>query len=389
MNALEILLGRRWILKSRDRELYYQVKDQLGAVKRFLTEKLGYQVIVNPYLIKAEKMPAKPENWMGILEFHHKIEYVFFCIVLMFLEEKEAEEQFVLSELTEYIQGQYREEQVDWTIYSFRRHLIKVLKYCVSCGILNVDDGNEESFARDDSSEVLYENTGVSRYFMKNFTQDIMGFSSPEDFQKEEWIGVDEDRGIVRRQRVYRRLLMTMGMYRDPETEEDFAYVKNFRNMIQGELSEFLDCELHVHRSGAFLILGEDCRMGRCFPEENTLSDIVLLVNSLIGEKIQEGKIVPGAEEQIVLPREAFLGILEECRERYSRGFIKTYREMTTKEFCQEVLSYMKELSLIEERRGDIWVSGAAGKIAGQYPKDFLEELNIGETKKVGGKDEQ
>ena len=389
MNALEILLGRRWILKSRDRELYYQVKDQLGVVKRFLTEKLGYQVIVNPYLIKAEKMPAKPENWMGILEFHHKIEYVFFCIVLMFLEEKEAEEQFVLSELTEYIQGQYREEQVDWTIYSFRRHLIKVLKYCVSCGILNVDDGNEESFARDDSSEVLYENTGVSRYFMKNFTQDIMGFSSPEDFQKEEWIGVDEDRGIVRRQRVYRRLLMTMGMYRDPETEEDFAYVKNFRNMIQGELSEFLDCELHVHRSGAFLILGEDCRMGRCFPEENTLSDIVLLVNSLIGEKIQEGKIVPGAEEQIVLPREAFLGILEECRERYSRGFIKTYREMTTKEFCQEVLSYMKELSLIEERRGDIWVSGAAGKIAGQYPKDFLEELNIGETKKVGGKDEQ
>ena len=389
MNALEILLGRRWILKSRDRELYYQVKDQLGAVKRFLTEKLGYQVIVNPYLIKAEKMPAKPENWMGILEFHHKIEYVFFCIVLMFLEEKEAEEQFVLSELTEYIQGQYREEQVDWTIYSFRRHLIKVLKYCVSCGILNVDDGNEESFARDDSSEVLYENTGVSRYFIKNFTQDIMGFSSPEDFQKEEWIGVDEDRGIVRRQRVYRRLLMTMGMYRDPETEEDFAYVKNFRNMIQGELSEFLDCELHVHRSGAFLILGEDCRMGRCFPEENTLSDIVLLVNSLIGEKIQEGKIVPGAEEQILLPREAFLGILEECRERYSRGFIKTYREMTTKEFCQEVLSYMKELSLIEERRGDIWVSGAAGKIAGQYPKDFLEELNIGETKKVGGKDEQ
>lgn len=389
MNALEILLGRRWILKSRDRELYYQVKDQLGAVKRFLTEKLGYQVIVNPYLIKAEKMPAKPENWMGILEFHHKIEYVFFCIVLMFLEEKEAEEQFVLSELTEYIQGQYREEQVDWTIYSFRRHLIKVLKYCVSCGILNVDDGNEESFARDDSSEVLYENTGVSRYFMKNFTQDIMGFSSPEDFQKEEWIGVDEDRGIVRRQRVYRRLLMTMGMYRDPETEEDFAYVKNFRNMIQGELSEFLDCELHVHRSGAFLILGEDCRMGRCFPEENTLSDIVLLVNSLIGEKIQEGKIVPGAEEQILLPREAFLGILEECRERYSRGFIKTYREMTTKEFCQEVLSYMKELSLIEEKRGDIWVSGAAGKIAGQYPKDFLEELNIGETKKVGGKDEQ
>ena len=54
MNALEILLGRRWILKSRDRELYYRMKDEAPAIKKFLTEKLGYQMIVNPYLIKIE-----------------------------------------------------------------------------------------------------------------------------------------------------------------------------------------------------------------------------------------------------------------------------------------------------------------------------------------------
>lgn len=67
---------------------------------------------------------------------------------------------------------------------------------------------------------------------MKNFTQDIMGYHSPEDFEKEEWIDVNEDRG-VRRQRVYRRLLMSMGMYKDSDSEEDFAYVRNYRNMIQ------------------------------------------------------------------------------------------------------------------------------------------------------------
>ena len=186
MRALEILLERRWILKSREKELYYQIKDELGTVKKFLMEKLGYQVIVNPYLVKVEKMPAIPENWMGIQEFTRKIEYVFFCMILMFLEEKEAEEQFVLSELTEYIQGQYREEQIDWTVYQYRRHLIKVIKYCVNCGILNLNDGSEENFARDDTSEVLYENTGVSRYFMKNFTQDIMGYTTPEDQAEKE-----------------------------------------------------------------------------------------------------------------------------------------------------------------------------------------------------------
>ena len=210
MNTLEILLNRRWILKARDRELYYQVKEALasGEEKRFLREKMGYQVIVNPYLIKVEKMPAKPENWMGIMEFKDPVEYVFFCIVLMFLEEKEAEEQFVLSELTEYIQSQYEKEQIDWTIYRYRRHLIKVMKYCTFCGILQVDDGSEDGFARDYTGEVLYENTGASRYFMKNFTQDIMSYAKPEDFEKEEWIDVNEDRGIVRRQRVYRKLLM-------------------------------------------------------------------------------------------------------------------------------------------------------------------------------------
>ena len=92
-------------------------------------------------------MPAVPENWMGILDFKEPVEYVFFCLVLMFLEEKEAEEQFVLSELTEYVQSQYEGEQIDWTVYRYRRHMIKVMKYCTACGLLNIDDGSEEGFA--------------------------------------------------------------------------------------------------------------------------------------------------------------------------------------------------------------------------------------------------
>ena len=376
MNVLEILLNRRWILKSRDRELYYQVKEKLasGEEKKFLREKLGYQVIVNPYLIKVEKMPAVPENWMGILDFKEPVEYVFFCLVLMFLEEKEAEEQFVLSELTEYVQSQYEGEQIDWTVYRYRRHMIKVMKYCTACGLLNIDDGSEEGFARDYTGEVLYENTGASRYFMKNFTQDIMGYHSPEDFEKEEWIDVNEDRGIVRRQRVYRRLLMSMGMYKDSDSEEDFAYVRNYRNMIQGELSELFDCELQVHRNSAFLILNENSHLGRCFPEENTLSDIVLLFNRILQEKLQTGEIQVPLNEQISIPREAFQRLAEECRERFGAAWNKTYREMTFGEIYREMADYMKELMLIEEKQDEIVIRQAAGKIMGVYPADFSLE---------------
>ncbi|MCM1045749.1 MAG: TIGR02678 family protein [Candidatus Gastranaerophilales bacterium] len=371
MNTLEILLSRRWILKSRDKELYYQVKDEIGEVKKFLMEKMGYQVIVNPYLVKVEKIPAKAERWMGIQEFTEPVEYAFFCLILMFLENKEAEEQFVLSELTEYVQGQYQEEQIDWTIYRYRRHLIKAMKYCVSVGILNVDDGSEEGFAKDQSGEVLYQNTGVSRFFMRNFTQNIMDYANYTDFLKAEWIDVDEDRGIVRRQRVYRSLLMSMGIYRTEENEEDFAYVRNYRNMIQGELEGLIPCELQVYRSSAYLILGEDCRMGWFLPEENTLSDIVLLCGQLVREKADSGTYEVLSDERIRISRETFRGLLEECKEKFGSGFIKTYREMVTEEFFREISAYFINLELIEEQRDDVLIKPILGRVVGRYPADF------------------
>ena len=377
MNVLEILLNKRWILKSRERELYYQVKDEIPAVKKFLTEKLGYQVIVNPYMVKLEKIPATPQSWMGIREFTEKTEYGFFCMILMFLEGKEAEEQFVLSELTEYVQGQYEEEKVDWTVYRYRRYLIKVLKYCTAMGILEMNDGDEEGFVKDESREVLYENTGVSRYFMRNFTQDIMNYTGIEDFQKAEWIDINEERGIVRRQRVYRSLLMSMGLCRSFGNEEDYNYVKNYRNMIQGDLEEWIPCELQVYRSGAYLVLGEESRLGRTLPEENTLSDIMLLCAGLIRERVDKGVYQVPREECIRISKEEFRALLEECKSRFSCGFSKMYREMLTETFCREVYEFFLEMELIREEWEDVIILPVVGKIIGVYPGDFVKAKGL------------
>lgn len=377
MNVLEILLNKRWILKSRERELYYQVKDEIPAVKKFLTEKLGYQVIVNPYMVKLEKIPATPQSWMGIREFTEKTEYGFFCMILMFLEGKEAEEQFVLSELTEYVQGQYEEEKVDWTVYRYRRYLIKVLKYCTAMGILEMNDGDEEGFVKDESREVLYENTGASRYFMRNFTQDIMNYTGIEDFQKAEWIDINEERGIVRRQRVYRSLLMSMGLCRSFGNEEDYNYVKNYRNMIQGDLEEWIPCELQVYRSGAYLVLGEESRLGRTLPEENTLSDIMLLCAGLIRERVDKGVYQVPKEECIRISKEEFRALLEECKSRFSCGFSKMYREMLTETFCREVYEFFLEMELIREEWEDVIILPVVGKIIGVYPEDFVKAKGL------------
>lgn len=384
MNVLETLLNRRWILKSRDRDLYYQVRDELGDVKKFLTEKLGYQVVVNPYLIKVEKMPARASVWMGIQEFNDRIQYVFLCLILSFLEDKEAEEQFVLSELTEYIQAGYGEEQIDWTSYSYRRHLIRVVKFCVSCGMIELDDGSEDQFMRDAGGDVLYENTGASRYFMRNFSRDIMDYSRPEDFADDEWIDVDTDRGLARRQRVYRKLLMCPGMYREGENDEDFAYIKNLRNRVSEELEELLDCELQVHRGSAFLIVGESGSLGRCFPEEKTMSDIALLCFRQFQEQVESGAWELPLDECLTVTEAEFRRVVEECKAQYGAGFIKTYREMATGDFYQEVKYYMESLDFIEIRGDQMVIWPAAGKIAGQYPWDYMPEEEHERAGKAG-----
>ena len=129
MNELEVLLGRRWILKSEDKELYYKVRDAVGELRKYSTDKLGCQIIDNSLMIKMEKIPVVPEAFMGILQFSSKEEYVYLCMLLMFLEDKDAQDdQFILSQLTEYMSAGMPGELTDWTLYVNRRRLIKVLR---------------------------------------------------------------------------------------------------------------------------------------------------------------------------------------------------------------------------------------------------------------------
>lgn len=122
MKELEMLLEHFWIYKEENKELYYAIKDSIPKFKNFLNEKLGYHIIVNSNVIKLEKIPGRAESFMGIEDFADSMEYAFLCLLLMFLEDKTKEEQFVLSEITEYIKGSFMgKEEVDWTLYRHRK----------------------------------------------------------------------------------------------------------------------------------------------------------------------------------------------------------------------------------------------------------------------------
>lgn len=372
MKELETLLNRRWVLKSEDKELYYQVRDAIGEIRRFATDKMGCQVIENSILVKLEKIPAIPETFMGIMDFTSREEYAFLCILLMFLEDKDAQEQFILSQLTEYIAANMPGGAPDWTIYTSRRRLVKVLRYATAQELLRVTDGSDDVFMDERSGEVLYENTGASRYFMRNFSRDIMGYAKPDDFQESEWFEMDEDRGIARRHRVYKRLMFSVGMYREGGSEEDFEYLKYYGRRMAEDLEKEFACQVHIHRGSAFLLMGEDCHMGAAFPGNNVLSDIVLLICARIREYVDAGTWEIRADETLRVDKVEFERMLKSVKAECGAGFTKQYREMPEGEFVREMTEEMERLMFVGKAAGQIIIYPAAGKVEGHYPKDFL-----------------
>ena len=373
MKELEALLEKRWILKTEDKELYYKVRDSIGEIRRFATDKMGCQVIENSLLVKMEKIPAIPESFMGIEEFTSREEYAFLCILLMFLEDKDAEEQFILSQLTEYVSANMPGQPVDWTLYTSRRRMVKVLRYAVAQGIVKVTDGSDDVFMDEESGEVLYENTGASRYFMRNFSRDIMEYTRPEDFRESDWFEMNEDRGIARRHRVYKRLLFSVGMYRNAGAEEDFEYLKYYGRRLAEDLEQNFDCQVHIHKGSAFLLSGEDCHIGTTFPGNNALSDILLLCCAKIREKVESGVWKTGNDDTIRVEKIEFEQMLREVKAESGLGFTKNYREMPEGEFVREITENLERWTFIkcEEKEHQVIIYPSAGKMTGCYPDDY------------------
>lgn len=382
MNILEELMNERWISKYRDRDKYYRIKDEISEVRSFLVEKLGYRIISNSSLIKLEKLPGEALPWMGIREFKDTSDYALFCVILMFLEDKDAEEQFVLSQLTEYITGNYPEGQMPWTVYANRQRLIRVMKFCMKNDLFVIDDGNGDQFVTDLETEALYENTGLSRYFTRTFTRDISANKSVADFFQSEWLDMNEDRGVIRRQRVYRKLLLSLGLYRENGQDEDFNYVKNYRSVIENDLEQLVDATLQVYKSSAYLILGETGDLGKIFPARNSLSDAILLLHGEIRERVESGVLKVEVNERINLPLIKLEEIIRTTRTKYGSGFSKAFREMPDSEFTQTIVEEMEGLDFlrIDHVTEEAEIMPVAGKLTGRYPERYLEQKSGEET---------
>lgn len=380
MTTIELLLSHFWIVKETDRDDYYAVKHDINNknTKRFLENMLGWKLIHTERLLKLEKVPAHASSFMGIQEFTEISDYCFLCAILMFLEDREDSSQFLLSELIRYVETVLKDYmEVDWTSFSTRKSLVRALQFAESTGMLKTYEGNTSLYSSEQSSEVLYENTGLSRYFCSSFTTDIRKYRSWHDFEGKQVEEVNEERGDIRTNRVFRTLVTSPEMYWSEENNADALYLRNKRNYIAKAMEENIGGKLIVNHNNAAVVY-EDCYPTCDYhPTSSMLSEIVLLVCHTIHEMSKDArKLTVRADDTILISKDRFRNILLQLKKKYQLLWSKEYREMSEDKYVFNVQEYMKKWLMIEEVDEQIMIYPTIAVTGGRYSEELEEKVN-------------
>lgn len=372
MKEVRTLFEKFWICKDTEKETYYKVKRDIPNFQRFVREQLGWKLIHTEKLLKLEKKPAHAEPFMGIEEFTDIRDYSILCVVLMYLEDMEEQRQFLLSELIHYVETRLSAYMtVDWTSFTQRKSLVRVLQYMEKLQMLRVYEGQSESFGQEAGQEVLYENTGLSKYFASSFPVDISGYESWRDFETADFDELEENRGAARINRVYRQLAVCPAMYWDGNEDADAYYLKNQRQWVGKYLEENLGGNLDIYKNMACLTLEESDCWGAVHPRDAMLPELVLLLCGMIREKVEAGGLQKKENECICLTKKEFADFLFSAKEQWQSGWSKEYREMEKEKLLRGVLEYMKNWMLLKVVDDQVILLPAVGRTAGVYPEDF------------------
>ncbi|HJC15681.1 MAG TPA: TIGR02678 family protein [Candidatus Fusicatenibacter intestinigallinarum] len=372
MDEIRTLLEEFWISRDSDREKYYRVKRDVPKFQKFIREQLGWKLIHTEHLIKLEKIPAHAESFMGIQEFTEIQDYCILCAVLMFLEDREEQERFLLSELIDYVETVLKGDlPIDWTSFTQRKSLVRVMQYLEKLQILRVHEGSSEAFGQERGREVLYENTGYSRYFAVSLGRDISAYESWQDFEKAEFEELSEDRGSRRINRVYRQLAACPALYWQSSDDPDAYYLKNQRQWVGKYLGEHLGGRLDIHRNAAFWMLEDSEVFGTVHPRDAMLPEAVLLVCARLQDMVQSGELEQREDGCLEMRKEEFFQLIRNLRDRWNSAWSKEYREMDEEKLLERILQYMKDWMLLRLEDEHVILLPAVGKLKGYYPKDY------------------
>lgn len=377
--AVSWLLEHFWIKRSEYPEIYHRIHDRQRMLRHFFQEKCGFQLVVKPGFAKLEKIPDQAEPWMGIKDFQKPRDYVIFCCLLSFLDEKDVDEQFLLSDLITGIKNRYPSRldadpeataaPINWQYFQHRKSLVRVMKFAVVQGLVLEVDGKSDIFGSDMNSEVLYEVTVFSRYFTISYPKDLFSFQHIDDILEASRQAETETE--LRRHRVYRRLLLTPAYHRESDENGDFVYLRNQRNRLRDDFSERTPFHLELTKNTAILTLQEVRAHQNIFPSRLGIDDVILHFARHVRERLEDQNLTPAGEWEMTTLE--FSQLLEQVRKADSPGWSSEYRDKgirpLTEALLQELINW--RMASLDKQAGLIRLKPLLGRLVGRYPKSF------------------
>lgn len=375
------LLENFWILRDRQPEAYQLIQEREQKLRNYFSDKCGFQFIFNRQFAKLEKIPDKPESWMGIASFQQCRDYGLLCCLLAFLEEKSVDEQFLLSELCETLLSIYPPEEetgepaINWESYEWRKSLVRVLTMAVDYGIVMRVDGDIAGFTNSAESEALFEVPITARYFLRSYPKDLHQYDSLDAISKAGAPAEDELTGRGRKQRVYKQLLLTPGFERHEAQEEDFLYLRNMRNRLREDIEDHTWFRFELYKDEAMLTVPAEKRFQlTTFPDRTGMSSVMLHFAATVRDYMQSLEKKPEEKGLALTPIE-FDRLLDVCRQSSGAGWTKEYRDMSQSKLTQELIDHLTAWKMARRdfELEMIVLSPLLGRTIGRYPEDYRQ----------------
>lgn len=379
--AASWLLEHFWIRRDQQPEMYARVRDSEALLRHFFLEKCGLQLLSKPTFVKLEKIPYQVEPWMGIDSFQHPRDYVLLCCLLIVLDAKRIDEQFLLSDFLEGVKAHYPSEPdadpesasapINWANFQHRKSLVRVIRFATEMGMLAEVDGDIGTFHGKADAEVLYEATVLSRYFTISYPKDLFHFDRVEDVLQHAQTAESET--DQRRHRIYRQLLMTPSFTRQDAEPGDFAYLRQFRNRLRDDFEKHTPMHFELTRDTAMLSIAEPRAYQNLFPSRQAIDDLLLHFAVELRQHWQEDRDSDAAV--LELTRFEFERLLQACRQRTSHGWTKELRESNLNSLAKLVLQELISWHFAKLNPTDdlIEILPLMGRLCGHYPARYAK----------------
>lgn len=381
-SAIEALMENFMVERRSATEVFRQILNNEKTIRRFVTENFGYQLKLDSDQAKLEKIPYFAREWMGIKEFKDELDYMFFMSILAYLEKKQPEEGFLLSDIIEEVKQFLSEIQfVDWKKRQDRKSFVTAMQYATGLELVYARDGEIESFEESEEGEVLYFTTSVIRYMFRNFSKPIEQLESVEEFLGDGLDTANPHHTLMRK--IYFEPVVFFNELN--KVERDYLTIQENYEHIKTTIEVYTGFELERSLECIYLVKKERKRHLHQHPHYTNESYVVTQVAKELAVRLSAMEAKP--LELWVLSDQEFEDVLRETKRKNELAWSNGLRQASYGHYKEMVIQYVTEWKLAEynEVTWDITIYPAFMRTLGDYSEEIKEYISNKRKEEVVG----